>query len=160
MYTIPRVLSLSRRICRRQAPSTTPWNPLWLPVPQRAAVSQIIKLHQDLSRCHTMPTVFALGDLFEGPTITMRSYFYDSGEALPVCREVATSLTNWHGCFGKDRYHLSVGLLGTSEVMEAMATCLQDYCPRRSAQFRVIIHEYSIQVSSWLSRRVIPFIIA
>jgi hypothetical protein len=101
-----------------------------------------------------MPTVFALGDLFVGPTITMFPYFHHPGEALRACREVATSLTNWHGCFGKDRYHLSVDLFGTSEenisslseLMEAMATCLQDYCPRRSAQFSVIIHEEFIQV--------------
>ena len=89
------------------------------------------------------------------------------GEARRACRGVARSLTNWHGCFGKDRYHLSVDLSGTSEenisllneLMEAMATCLQDYCPRGSAHFSLIIHEDSIQVKSRPFQCVIAFII-
>ena len=119
---------------------------------------RIKKIHQDLSRCRTMPTVFMLADLFEGPTITMFP-LHHPGKALRACREVATFLTNWHGFFGNDRYHLSVDLFGISEenisllseLMEAMVTCLQDYCPRGSAHFSVIIHEESIQVSSQLS---------
>ena len=115
-----------------------------------------------------MPTVFAVDDLFEGPEIIMSPAFYNPGEAPRACREVATSLTNWHGFFGKDRYHLSVDLLETSEenvsslseLMEAMATCLQDHCPQGSAQFRVLIHEESIQVSYQLSRHIITVIIA
>ena len=94
--------------------------------------------------------------------------FHHPCEALQACREVATSLTNWHGFFGKDRYHLSVSLFGISEenisllseLMEAMATCLQGYCPRDSAEFGVIIHKESIQVSSRLSCCEITFIIA
>ena len=58
--------------------------------------------------------------------------------------------------FGPDIYHLSVSLLGTSEenisllseLMEAMATCLQDYCPRTGTHFSVNFHKESIQVSS------------
>ena len=112
-----------------------------------------------------MPTVLALA---YGPAVTMFHSLHRRGEALPACREVATSLTNWHGRFGEE-YDLSVDLLGTSEknisslseLMEAMVTCLQDSCPRGSAHFSVIIHEESIQVSSRLSRCVIiTFIIA
>jgi hypothetical protein len=107
-----------------------------------------------------MPTVFTLS---YGPTVTMFPSSHHRGEALEACREVATSLINWH-----EEYHLSIDLLGTSEknirslseLMEAMATCLRDSCPRGSAQFSVIIHEESIQVSSRLSRRVITFSIA
>ena len=106
-----------------------------------------------------MPTVFTLS---YGLTVTMFPSLHHRGEALPACREVAISLTNW-----RDEYHLSVDLLGTSEknisslseLMEAMATCLQDSCPRGSAQFSVIIHEESIQVSSRPSWRIITFII-
>ena len=85
--------------------------------------------------------------------------FHLPGEALRACREVSTSLTNLHGFFRQDRYRLSVSLLGTSErnisllseLMEAMAICLQEYCPRGTTRrFNVIVHEESIQVSSWL----------
>jgi hypothetical protein len=116
-----------------------------------------------------MPTVFALADVFVmDRTITMFPAFHHPGEALRACREVASSLNNWSHFFrGKDGYHLSVSLLGTSEehisllseLMEAMATCLQDYRPRASTQFSVIIHEKSIQVSAWLSRHILSFII-
>ena len=89
--------------------------------------------------------------------------FLHSGEALPACREVATSLTNWHGLFGQYGYQLSVSLFGTSEenisllseLMEAMATCLQDYYPRNRTEFSVIIHEKSIQAGVRLFRCVI-----
>ena len=83
--------------------------------------------------------------------------FHHPGEALRGCREVARSLSNWsYGFFGKDKYHLSVSLLGISEenigllceMIEAMVTCLQDYCPRGSTIFRVVIHEKSIQAST------------
>jgi hypothetical protein len=126
---------------------------------------QIKKLHHDLSRCRTMPTVLALA---YSSNVTMFRSLHHRGEALPACREVATSLTNWHERF-REEYRLSVDLLGTSEknisslseLMEAMATCLQGFCPRRSAHFSVIIHEESIQVSSRLSQCVITtFIIA
>ena len=130
-------------------------------------VPKIKELYQDLSRCRTMPTVFALA---YGPTVMMSPAFRHPGEALRVCREVATSLTNyqWHGFFGQYRYHLSVNLLGTSkeninwlsELMEAMATCLHDYCSWGSTNFSVIIHEKSIQVSSRLSQSVPSFMIA
>ena len=115
-----------------------------------------------------MPVVFTLADLFDGPTITMFPAFHHPGDALRACREVATSLNNWHGCFGQDKFHLSVSLLGISEenisllseLMKAMAICLQDYCPRGSTHFNIIIHEESIQVSSRLFRCVITFIVA
>ena len=105
-----------------------------------------------------MPTVFTLANLFEGPTIIMFPSFHHPGEALRVCREVATSLTNWHGLFGRDRYQLSVDL-GTSEenisflgeLVEAMATCLQGHRSWVNAYFSVIVHEKYIQVSSRLS---------
>ena len=94
--------------------------------------------------------------------------FHHPGEALRACRELVASLTNWHGFFGGDEYQLSVGLFGTSEenfsllseLMEAMVTCLQDYRPRVSPHFSVIIHEKSIQVSPRLSRYALTFIIA
>ena len=116
-----------------------------------------------------MPTVFALTDVYVGPTITMFPAFQHPGGALQACRDVASSLSNWSHVFrGKDKYHLSVSLLGTleedisllSELVEAMATCLQDYCPRADTYFSVIIHEKSIQVSSQLSRCVLTLIIA
>ena len=128
-------------------------------------IPKIKELYQDLSHCRKiMPTVFALA---YGPTITMSPAFHHPGEALRACREVATSLTNWHE-FSEDTYHLSVSLHGTSdenvsllsELMEAMAICLQDYCPQASTEFSVIIYENSIQVSSQLSRCVLIFIIA
>ena len=114
-----------------------------------------------------MPAAFTLA---YGPTVTVFPSLQHRGEALRACREVATSLTtgNWHGRFGRDGIHSSVDLLGTSEqnisslseLMEAMATCLQDSSARGIAHFSVTIHEESIQVSSRLSRRVIIFIIA
>ena len=115
-----------------------------------------------------MPTVFPLANLSRGLTVAMFPAFHQPSEALGICREVATSMTSWHEFCGKDGYHLSVNLLGTSEksisliseLMEAMATCLQNYCPRGGTQFDVIIHKESIQVSSQLSCCVITFIIA
>ena len=90
--------------------------------------------------------------------------FYHPDEALRACREVATSLANCPRFFGQDIYQLAVSLLGTSDenisllsdLMEAMATCLQGYCPRDSnysTNFNIIIHEKSIQVSSRRSQR-------
>ena len=128
-------------------------------------IPQINKLHQGLSRCRTMPTVFMLA---YGPTVTMFPAFYRPGEALQACREVGASLTNWHGFFRQDRYHLSVSLLGISEknisllreLMEAMAICLQVYRPRGSIHFNVSIPEESLQVNSRLPRCVVTSIIA
>ena len=103
-----------------------------------------------------MPTVFTLSGRFH-PTINTFPSFHGPGEALRVCREVALSLSDWSNGFlrGKGKYHLSVNLLGISEenisllgeMMEAMATCLQDNCPRGSTDFQVIIYK-AIQVSS------------
>ena len=101
----------------------------------------------------------------------MSPAFHRPGEALRACGDVASSLVNnWSRFFrGKDGYHLSVSLLETSEdnisllseLMDAMATYLQGYCPRASTEFSVIVHEKSIQVlSSRLSRGDLTFIIA
>lgn len=118
----------------------------------------IKELYQGLSRCRTKPTVFGLS--YGSPTVTMFPAFHHPGEALRVCQEVATSISliNWHEFFGQDGYHLSVSLLRTSEenisllseLMGAMATCLQDYRPRANTEFSVNIHRESIQVSSQL----------
>ena len=90
--------------------------------------------------------------------------FHYPGEARRLCGEVASSLKDWsHFSRRKDKYHLSVDLFGTSEenisllseLMEAMATCLQDYYPRNRTELSVIIHEKSIQVGVRLFRCVI-----
>ena len=131
--------------------------------------SRIPEINQGLSCCRTMPTVFALADLLVGHRITMFPAFHQPGDALRVCREVASSLNDWSHFFrGEDRFRLSVSLLGTSqenisllsELMEALASCLQYYGPRASTHFSVIIHENSIQVSSQPSQGVRTFIIA
>ena len=128
---------------------------------------RIDELYQGLSRCRTMPTVLSLSHWL-WPTITMFPAFHRPDEALGACRDISTSLTNWHhgGHLGEE-YCLSIDLLGTleknisslSKLMEAMATYLQDYCPR-GAHFSVVIHEKSIQVSSRLSWCVLTFIVA